>query len=360
MSKGRRMQESPRRQVRNDRPKKRTGLKVFGIIVLILVILLIAIIGGTYFYVHDKLSKIQHVDIDVSQLDISDEVEENLSGYRNIALFGIDSRSIDDYGTGNRSDCIIIASIDEKTKEVKLMSVYRDTYVQIEGHGLDKITHAYAYGGPELAIQTLNANLDLNITEFATVNFDSVASIVNQIGGITINIEQSEIQYINEYIDATSKITGISSKHVTKTGKQTLDGVQAVAYSRIRYTAGGDYKRTERMRDVLEAMVNKIKTMSIGEINNLLDYALPMVYTNISTNDIIALIPDAFNYKIADSVGDPDETKGNTLNAWYGVPVTLESNIIQVHQELFGEEKYVPTQTVQTISDKIVNKTGYQ
>ena len=103
MSKGKRMQENVRRQVRNDRPKKRTGLKVFGIIVLILVILLIAIIGGTYFYIHDKLSKIQHVDIDVSQLDISDEVEENLSGYRNIALFGIDSRSVDDYGTGNRS-----------------------------------------------------------------------------------------------------------------------------------------------------------------------------------------------------------------------------------------------------------------
>lgn len=339
--------------------KKNKTIKIIGIIILILVMILAGIIGGIYWYVQDKLGKMQQVNIDEGNLAIDSVVQQNLTGYRNIALFGVDSRD-NELGKGNRSDCIIIASINNKTKDVKLLSVYRDTYVQIEDYGLDKITHAYAYGGPELAIQTLNANLDLNITEFATVNFDSVASIVNKIGGITINIEQSEIQYINEYIDATSKITGISSEHVTKTGRQTLDGVQAVAYSRIRYTAGGDYKRTERMRDVLEAMVNKIKTMSIGEINDLLDYALPMIYTNISTNDIIALIPDAFNYKITESIGWPYETKGITLNAWYGVPVTLESNVIKLHQELFDEEDYVPTQTVQTINEKIVNKTGYE
>ena len=359
MSKGRRMQESPRRQVRNDRPKKRTGLKVFGIIVLILVILLIAIIGGTYFYVHDKLSKIQHVDIDVSQLDISDQVEENLSGYRNIALFGIDSRSVDDYGTGNRSDCIIIASINESSKEVKLMSVYRDTYVQIEGHGLDKITHAYSYGEAPLAISTLNTNLDLNIKEFVTVNFDAVAEAINELGGVTINVEQSELQYINEYIDGTSQSTGLSSSRVTSAGTQTLDGVQAVAYARIRYTSGGDYKRAERMRTVVEAMFNKLKTKSLGEINAFADSILPKIYTNITANDIIAMVPDLLNYKITESIGWPYETKGITLDRWYGVPVTLESNVTKMHQELFGETDYVPTQTVQDISDKIINRTGY-
>ena len=359
MSKGKRMQENARRQVKNDRPKKRTGLKVFGIIVLILVILLIAIIGGTYFYIHDKLSKIQHVDIDISQLDISDQVEENLSGYRNIALFGIDSRSIDDYGTGNRSDCIIIASINEKTKEVKLMSVYRDTYVQIEGHGLDKITHAYSYGEAPLAISTLNTNLDLNIKEFVTVNFDAVAEAINELGGVTINVDQSELKYINDYVRGTAQSTGLAGHEVTKTGTQTLDGVQAVAYARIRYTSGGDYKRAERMRTVVEAMFDKLKTKSLGEINAFADSILPKIYTNITAGDIIAMIPDLLNYKITESIGWPYETKGITLDRWYGVPVTLESNVTKIHQELFGETDYVPTQTVQDISDKIINRTGY-
>ena len=360
MSNGKRIQENARRQTRNDRPKKRTGLKVFGIIVLILVILLIAIIGGTYFYIHDKLSKIQHVDIDVSQLDISDQVEENLSGYRNIALFGIDSREVEDYGKGNRSDCIIIASINEKTKEVKLMSVYRDTYVQIEGHGLDKITHAYSYGEAPLAISTLNTNLDLNIKEFVTVNFDAVAEAINQLGGVTINVTQDELQYINSYVKGTSNNTGIQSEQVTKAGTQTLNGVQAVAYARIRYTSGGDYKRAERMRTVVEAMFNKLKTKSLGEINSFADNILPKIYTNISANEIIAMIPDLLNYKITESIGWPYETKGITLDRWYGIPVTLESNVTKMHQELFGETNYVPTQTVQDISDKIVNKTGYR
>lgn len=219
-----------------------------------------AIIGYTYFYITDKLNKIQRVDIDLGQLDISEQAEANLTGYRNIALFGIDSRSNDDYGRGNRSDCIIIASINNSTKEVKLVSVYRDTYMQIEGHGLDKVTHAYSYGEAPLAISTLNTNLDLNIKEFVAVNFDAVAEAVDALGGVVIPVEEDELKYINTYIEGTSEVTGIQTENVTSAGTQTLDGVQAVAYARIRYTEGGDYKRAERMRTVVEAMFNKLKT----------------------------------------------------------------------------------------------------
>ncbi len=348
------------KNARKEPKKKRTGLKVFGIIVLVLIIILVAIIGATYWYITDKLGKIQHVDIDISQLDISEEAEKNLSGFRNIALFGIDSRSIDDYGEGNRSDCIIIASINNSTKEVKLLSVYRDTYVQIEGHGLDKITHAYSYGEAPLAISTLNTNLDLNIKEFVTVNFDAVAEAINALGGVTIDVEPEEVQYINSYIGETSKVTGISTTKISGSGRQTLDGIQAVAYARIRYTSGGDYKRTERMRTVVEAMFNKLKTKSIGEINSFADKILPLIYTNIDSGDMIAMIPDLMQYKITESIGWPYETKGITLDRWYGVPVTLESNVSQLHKELFGEENYEPTSTVQEISNKIVNKTGYR
>ena len=299
--------------------KKKKGLKIFGIIVLILVILFAAIVGAVYIYINDKLGKMHTVQLDESQLGITDEASSKLSKYRNIAIFGVDSRE-DDYGKGNRSDCIIIASINNETKEVRLISVYRDTYVKIEGHGLDKITHAYSYGSAQLAINTLNTNLDLNISEFATVNFDVVADAVDELGGIEINIEsQQEMKYLNDYIVETSKVTGKSTPNVTKTGKQTLNGVQAVAYN-----------------------------------------ILPKVYTNISSGDILALTPSLMSYKITDSIGWPYTTKGITLDRWYGVPLTLEKNVTELHQEAFGEPNYTPSETVKNISQQIVKKTGYQ
>ena len=334
------------------------GLKIFGIIVLILVILLVLIVGSVFVFINSKLSKIQQVDIDEADLGVSSQVEENLSGYRNIALFGIDSRD-SSLGRGNRSDCIIIASINNDTKEVKLISVYRDTYVNIEGYGLDKITHAYSYGEAPLALKTLNENFDLNITEFATVNFDAVAEAINALGGDTIDVQPEEVQYINNYINETSKVTGLTTEKVTSSGTQTLDGVQAVAYSRIRYTEGGDYKRAERMRTVVEAMIEKFKTKNISEMNQIIDQILPEVYTNISSSDIFSLLPSVASSKVTDSIGWPYETNGITLDRWYGVPVTLESNVTRLHEEAFGVTDYTPSDRVKEISNQIIQKTGY-
>ena len=343
-------------KVEKPRKKKR---HIFRNIVIILLIILIGIISAGYGYIQDKLGKIQKVDINKEDLGISEEASESLTEYRNIALFGVDSRN-HNLEKGNRSDCIIIASINNNTKEVKLISVYRDTYVQIQGHGLDKITHAYSYGSAQLALNTLNTNLDLNISEFATVNFDVVADAVDELGGIEINIEsQQEMKYLNDYIVETSKVTGKSTPNVTRTGKQTLNGVQAVAYSRIRYTSGGDYKRTERMRDVIEAMLAKLKTKSLGEINAFADSILPKVYTNLDTNDILSLAPSVAKFNITESIGWPYETKGITLDRWYGVPVTLESNVEKLHREEFDDPDYEAPEKVKTISNKIINKTGY-
>ena len=336
----------------------RRGLKILGRIVLILVIIFVVLVGIIAAFITSKLGKMQQVKLNEEDLGISQQAEENLSEYRNIALFGVDSRD-SDLGKGNRSDCIIIASLNNKTKEVKLISVYRDTYVNIEGHGLDKITHAYSYGEAPLAIKTLNENFDLNITEFATVNFDSVAEAVNALGGVTIDVTSDELNYINQYINETSKVTGIESKNVTKAGKQTLDGVQAVAYSRISYTAGGDYKRTERMRTVIEAMIDKFKTKSISEMNQIIDQILPEVYTNITAGDIFSLLPSVAGMKVTESIGWPYETKGITLDRWYGVPVTLESNVKRLHQEAFGEPDYMPSDKVKQVSNQIIQKTGY-
>ena len=323
--------------------KKGRKLKAFGITVLVLLILLAIIVGAIFLFINSKLGKMQQVDLNEEDLNVSAEVAENLSKYRNIAIFGIDSRA-DTYSKGNRSDCIIIASMNNETKEVKLVSVYRDTYVQIEGHGLDKITHAYSYGEAPLAIKTLNTNFDLNITEFVTVNFDAVKDIIDDIGGISMNITSEEVSHI---------------PGITKAGTYTLTGEQALAYARIRYASGGDYKRTERMRDVLTAVVNKVKTFDISQLNKFIDDVLPKVYTNITASDIFSMIPSATSIKITDSIGWPYETKGITLDRWYGVPVTLESNVTRLHKEVFGESDYVPSETVKQISNEIIEKTGY-
>lgn len=323
--------------------KKKKGIKIFGTIVLVLIILLAIIIGGTFWFVHSKFSKMQQIKIDEQELGVSAQAEEKLADYRNIAIFGIDSRE-NTYDKGNRSDCIIIASINNKTKEVKLISVYRDTYVQIEGHGLDKITHAYSYGSAPLAISTLNTNLDLNIKEFVTVNFDAVKEIIDKIGGINMPITEEEV----------SHISGIN-----KAGTHKLTGEQALAYARIRYATGGDYKRTERMRDVLTAVINKVKTFDISQLNQLVDTVLPKLYTNITASDVFSMLPSAPNFKITQSLGWPYETKGITLDRWYGVPITLESNVTQFHKEVFGEVDYQPSETVKTISNQIAQKTGY-
>ena len=346
-------------KVKTNKRKKGRWLKVLGTILLTIILILAILIGLAYMYITNKLSKMNTVQLDESQLGITAEASTKLAKYRNIAIFGVDSRE-DDYGKGNRSDCMIIASINNETKEVRLISVYRDTYVNIQGHGLDKITHAYSYGEAPLAINTLNTNLDLNISEFVTVNFDSVSDAVDELGGVTINIENEEIKYINDYIDATAQITHKTAKHVTSAGRQTLDGVQAVAYSRIRYTAGGDYKRTERMRNVIEAMANKLKSKNIMEINNFMDEILPKVYTNISQKTIMSMIPDMMNYKVSTSIGWPYEVKGITLDRWYGVPVTLESNVIKLHQELFDDPDYTLPESIKTTSNSIIKKTGYK
>lgn len=338
--------------------KKYRKTKIFIKILSVLIIILGILSGTAYWYINDKLGKMQKTEINEEDLGISEETDDKLSKYRNIAIFGVDSRS-DDYGIGNRSDCIIIASINNSTGEIKLISVYRDTYVNIEGHGLDKITHAYSYGEAPLAIKTLNENLDLNIKEFVTVNFDAVSEAVDQLGGVKISIDSEEVKYINQYIDETARVTNKTAKHITEAGTYNLDGVQAVAYSRIRYTAGGDYKRTERMRTVIEAMFTKLKTKSIGEINTFADKILSYVYTNLSTGDLISLVPNIAKYKITDSIGWPYDIKGITMYRWYGVPVTLESNVIQLHKEAFEDENYTPSEKVKNISNSIINKTGY-
>ena len=347
----------------NMRKKKKMnkGLKIFLIILLVLVIIIVGLGVAGYTFVNGKIGKMQKENIDTTAVGINEETKQELKGYRNIALLGIDSRA-DDYGLGNRSDCMMIASINQETNEIKLISVYRDTYVYVMENGtkrLDKITHAYSYGGAQNTLKSLNEAMDLNITEFVTVNFDAVIAAVDSLGGVYIDIDESEIKYVNDYIDATSESSRVKSSHITHSGRQKLDGVQAVSYTRVRYTAGGDYKRTERMRTVVEAMLSKAKTLNVGQLNSFADTILPKIRTNISTSEIWGLIPKLASFKVTESIGWPYDTKGITLDRWYGVPVTLQSNVERLHKEAFEQEDYEASDTVKEMSAAIVKKTGY-
>ena len=352
-----------REEENNMRKKKKMnkGLKIFLIILLVLVIIIVGLGVAGYTFVNGKIGKMQKEDIDTTAVGINEETKQELKGYRNIALLGIDSRA-DDYGLGNRSDCMMIASINQETNEIKLISVYRDTYVYVTENGtkrLDKITHAYSYGGSQNTLKSLNEAMDLNITEFVTVNFDAVIAAVDSLGGVYIDIDETEIKYVNDYIDATSESSGVKSSHITHSGRQKLDGVQAVSYTRVRYTAGGDYKRTERMRTVVEAMLSKAKTLNVGQLNSFADTILPKIRTNISTSEIWGLIPKLASFKVTESIGWPYDTKGITLDRWYGVPVTLQSNVERLHKEAFEQEDYEASDTVKEMSAAIVKKTGY-
>lgn len=337
--------------VKKKKNDKKGGNKKIAIAVVIIIVIILGIIAG---FIYNKVSKVNFVKIDEGNLAI-----ENKTGYRNIALLGVDTRDMNSLD-GSRSDAIIIVSINEQSKDVNLISVYRDSYIDVQGHGLTKVTHAYAYGGPELALNTLNRNLDLDISEFVTVNFEIVADVVDLVGGIDIDIDKSELSQMNKYIEDTSKNVGRKANKITSAGKQHLDGIQAVTYARIRKTAGGDYKRTERMRTVLTEVFEKAKKMDVGKLNELANKVLPQVQTNIGLSEVVSLIPTISSINISDSIGWPYEVKGITLDRWYGVPTTLEANVVKLHRELFGQKDYIASDTVKTISQSIINKTGYK
>lgn len=336
---------------------KSKAAKIAIIIVAVLLIILLTFGAVFYYFFARKLDRMNRVEVDESSLGVSDN--EVIKGYRNIAILGLDTRG-DSYGTGNRSDNMIIASINNDTHEVKLISVYRDSYLHIEGHGLDKATHAYSYGAATATLKMLNENLDLNITEFVTVNFESVIQAVDAVGGVKINVTSAEVYHMNNYITELNDLFKKSSAKIAAAGEHNLDGVQALAYCRIRYTAGGDYKRTERIRDVLTAIVNKLKSKPLNEINAFLDEMLPMISTNLKMADFVSMIPTLTSFNIGESIGWPYQTFGKTIKGVsYVIPDTLEEGVRRLHVEAFGDEDYTVPDRVKEISEEIKKVAGF-
>lgn len=269
----------------SNTPKKKSKVKV--IVLTVFFLLLVGIgLGATYVYSTLNKMDIKKIAQDDKSLGI-DESNKDLfqDGILNIALFGVDSREHNNVG---RSDSIIIATIDTKHDKIKLTSLMRDSYVEVDGHGKTKLTHAYAYGGPTLALKTINENFGLDIKDYVTVNFDHLAEIIDDLGGVPINIKPYEVKEVNTYAKSVADLAGTEYKPVTE-GEQILNGAQAVGYSRIRYVGNGDYERTERQRNVLDAIIKKLSELKPSEYPETVKKLLPYVETNLTPSKIISI-----------------------------------------------------------------------
>lgn len=338
--------------------RKRRKRKRRRILVLVIEVIILAALSVVAYGIF-KLGSLNHLSLNVDNNGWTQE------GYTNIALFGTDSREgAAENGEPVRSDTIIVASLNNETKEVKLVSVYRDTMLEQEGQHYDKANVAYAQGGPEEAVNMLNRNLDLDIEDYVSVNFLAMADVVDALDGVDIELTDEEVVHMNNYCVETSEVTGKSYERIEPEvgGTYHLNGVQAVSYARIRYTAGGDFTRTERQRLLIEKVVEKAKDAGIVKINEIIDAVLPEVSTSLSASEILQMAVGVFDYTLGDSKGFPfDSATPESVPGYSGsyvVPVGLENNVIQLHEFLFPDEEYTPTEKLTSISDNIAYITG--
>ena len=344
---------------RKSKKNKKAKMITFAVEALILVVLLVVlyVLNRT-----ERLSKVTYDDkvVEQSVNDLTEETLETMDQYTNIALFGLDTRQAGSLGKGNRSDTIMIASINNKTKDVKIVSVYRDSYLNLANDKYRKCNEAYSIGGPEQAVAMLNMNLDLKIDRYMSVDFLAVSEVVDLLGGIEIDVDEYEIEHLNNYTVETSKVTGKSTTKLKSTGLQTLDGVQATSYCRIRYTKGDDFKRTERQREVLETIAQKAKTMSATKLDEIIKAVFPMCATNMTVDELLAIAKDGLSYNIVDTTGFPFDVQTGSVGSAGScvIPVDMEKNVSQLHKYLFNVDNYQPSETVSKISDRIKNDTG--
>ena len=341
--------------------KQRRRIIIFVIEIIILVIavfVLYTVLSGT---------KSGKLDLNDDEIIINSKVKEaeetTMKGYRNIALFGVDSTT-GALTKNTRSDTIMIASINQDTGECRLVSVFRDTYLNLSNDSYNKCNAAYAKGGPEMAISMLNMNLDLNITDFVTVGFAGLTDTIDALGGVYIDVDDSEISHLNNYQLCIAEDLKRSYTPVSSTGYQLLDGLQATGYCRIRYTAGDDFKRAERQREVLSAVADQAKKASLPQLTETANAVFDKVYTSLDLSEIVEMLGNVTTYYISETAGFPQESnratgrigsKGSCV-----IPVSLEDNVRWLHQFLFDDSNYEPSDDVKRCSEKIYQDTnGY-
>ncbi len=309
----------PKKRRKHKRKKKRVTTIIAVICILLSVV--IVLVGGGYLYAYSLISKVERVPLETEKPEELNIVTSDYAKVKNIALLGIDSRQDNDSG---RSDAVLVLTIDKENNKIKLTSIARDSYVEIDGRGKDKLTHAYAFGKSTLAVKTLNKNFDLEITDYVTVNFFELSRIIDYIGGVKIDVSSKERDHLNSYIiPKLRKQTSLSCKDIPKSGEQILDGTQALCYARIR-KIDGDIERGNRQKEVLEAMFDKVKDTSISKLPSVAEMVLSECQTSLSTQDIMNMGIWAITSKpTIENISIPSKdmnAKGQTIRGvWYYV-----------------------------------------
>lgn len=351
----------------SKKKKKQRGNIVLFIVEIIILVILVGLI-----YVYAQINngfRTMAGGEDLDNILINENVanNESLSGYTNVALVGIDTR-YNNINEGN-SDTMLVASINNDTGAVRMISLYRDTYLNIDPENEDwkfnKCNSAYAFGGIEQFLSMLNGNLDLNITEYVIVDFSAVATLVDDLDGIDILLTEEEIIHLNNYCVETAEVTGMDYEPLQyERGQEVteyhLNGVQAVAYARIRYTVGDDLKRTQRQRLVIEKIVDKAKIKGITSISKIINDVFPLIKTSFSSAQLTKMAAQMFNYNIEKTSGFPFETLPCQIGSLDAiVPVTLKDNVQELHYYLFDEENYEVSYEVAAYSQEIEDTSGF-
>lgn len=337
------------------RKKRRRRKRLRAVILFLETIILIMLMGTAYIMA--KYDKFQRVDID--NVEVNEGIR--LEGYTTVALFGGDSRE-GQLEEGTHADTIIIVAINNESKEIRMASIYRDTLLRQMDDTYRKANNAYFVGGPEEAINMLNKNLDLDIEDYATVDFKAMSDVVDLMGGIEITVTDAEAEMMNKYIGETAKAAHKKAKELDGAGTYTLDGPQAVTYSRLRKLEGGDYKRTERQRAVIQKLFEKITTTDLTTINEIIDTVFPQVSTSFSLKKIVALTSALMDYSLGENTGFPfEKTDGIRYPNAGDVVVAqgLAENVKELHEFLYPNKVTEEvSDTVQMISEEIEYETG--
>lgn len=344
------------------RKKKRSVRKK--IILFVFEILLLLVVLGVLWVYNSTLGQVEFEDgLSNSEAGINEDIDEdvlkNMHGYLNVALFGLDNRSNGSYNEGN-SDCIMIASLNYDTKEVQIVSVYRDTYLSSGNGKYTKANAAYANGGAKRAVAMLNSNFDLDITKYICVDWKALVDAIDDIGGIDLNITKAEKNEINFLIPEVDGTTGYSTPYLSDQGMQHLNGTQATCYARIRNTSGDDFLRASRQRIVLQAMLDKAKQSDLASLTNMCKSIMSQISTNFTAAEIIQYASAITQYEMKETTGFPFELTTMNLSSTGDtvIPIDLAQNVSELHQFLFNETDYQVSDTVQSVSDKIAKKTG--
>lgn len=351
-SERRRLALEEKRRAKKKKRRRRIGILVAEVIILSVLCV--------FAYATVKMDKLDFNFLDEDKL----EVYKDTGPYTNIALFGLDAREGESIESGVRSDSMMIASINNETNEVKVVSIFRDTLLKQQDGTFDKANAAYSYGGPQEAIALLNRNLDLDIKNYMSVDFKALSDVIDALGGMELELTAEEVVHMNNYCVETSEVTGKDYERIEPevAGSYHLNGVQATSYARIRATAGGDYKRAERQRLVIEKIVEKAQKANLKTLDKIIDVVFPQVSTSFSSKDLIGIAANALSYQLGETQGFPysiaDTDVVDGYEGSYVVPSDFNGDVKKLHEFLFNEKDYQVSDTVKEISHEIDVMSG--